>query len=108
MVWIKGDEISKNIKHLKETTSGAQNKYKYENSVIFVHTYLWGADTLGQYPNSEDTESVNDKLAWRDAVDVEGFEVSLQQPLGVLDVDVGTRVVATLEERNLREQITIL
>ena len=61
----------------------------------YPHTYLWGANALGQYPNSENTESVDHKLAWRDAVDVEGFEVSLQQPLGVLDVDIGARVVAS-------------
>ena len=59
------------------------------------YMYLWRLDELVEDADDEDAEAVDDELTGRNAVDVERLEVALQQPLGVLDVDVGARIVAT-------------
>ena len=58
-------------------------------------SYLWRLDELVEDADDEDAEAVDDELTGRNAVDVERLEVALQQPLGVLHVDVGARIVTT-------------
>ena len=70
------------------------------NDHIHVHryvgdSYLWRLDELVEDADDEYAEAVDDELTGRNAVDVERLEVALQQPLGVLDIDVGARIVAT-------------
>lgn len=43
--------------------------------------------------NDKDTKSVDNKLTRRDLVDVHWGQVTLTRPLGVLDINVGLRVV---------------
>ena len=59
------------------------------------YMYLWRLDELVEDADDEDAEAVDDELTGRNAVDVERLEVALQQPLGVLHVDVGARIVTT-------------
>ena len=58
-------------------------------------SYLWRLDELVEDADDEDAEAIDDELTGRNAVDVERFEVALEQPLGVLHVDVGARIVPT-------------
>ena len=52
-------------------------------------------NALSQHSNDEHSEAVDDKLTRGNLVDVNSLEFALKQPLRVLDVDVGSRVVAT-------------